>query len=70
MTWKTTFLFAVASSLLAPSVAQGESLPFAGLDDLRGPYEGTGMFGEALHVQPLGYTWPKRTNGAPKGKSC
>ena len=60
MTWKTTFLFAVASSLLAPSPARGESLPFSGLDDLRGPYEGTGAFGEALHVQPLGTAgnWP------------
>lgn len=50
----------MASSLLAPSAARGESLPFAGLDDLRGPYEGTGMFGEALHVQPLGMAgnWP------------
>ena len=60
MTWKTTFLFAVASSLLVPSPAAGESLPFSGLDDLRGPYEGTGAFGEALHVQPLGTAgnWP------------
>ena len=50
----------MASSLLAPSPARGESLPFSGLDDLRGPYEGTGAFGEALHVQPLGTAgnWP------------
>ena len=40
--------------------AEGASLPFAGLDDLRGPYEGTGVSGEALHVQPLGDAggWP------------
>ena len=40
--------------------AGGASLPFAGLDDLRGPYEGTGVSGEALHVQPLGNAegWP------------
>ena len=23
-----------------------------------------------IRTQPLGYTWPKRANGAPKGKSC
>ena len=34
--------------------AEGGSLPFEGLDDLRGPYEGTGASGEAFHVQPLG----------------
>ena len=40
--------------------AEGASLPFAGLDDLRGPYEGAGVSGEALHVQPLGDAggWP------------
>lgn len=60
VTWKTTFLFAVASGLWALAPAAGESLPFSGLDDLRGPYEGTGAFGEALHVQPLGAAgnWP------------
>ena len=40
--------------MLTFSPAGGESLPFAGLNDLRGPYEGTGIFGEALYVQPLG----------------
>ena len=60
VTGKLTFFLAVASGLLASSLAEGESLPFAGLDDLCGPYEGTGVFGEALHVQPLGAagTWP------------
>ena len=50
----------VASGLWAFAPAAGESLPFSGLDDLRGPYEGTGAFGEALHVQPLGTAgnWP------------
>ena len=40
----------------------GASLPFEGLDDLRGPYEGTGAFGEALYVLPLGKAgnWPIR----------
>jgi len=40
----------------------GASLPFEGLDDLRGPYEGTGAFGEALYVLPLGMAgdWPIR----------
>ena len=23
-----------------------------------------------IRTHPLGYTWPKRANGAPKGKSC
>ena len=42
------------------TATEGASLPFAGLDDLRGPYEGTGVAGEALHVQPLGNAgnWP------------
>ena len=42
------------------SSVKGESLPFAGLDDLRGPYEGTGISGDAFHVQPLGHAgaWP------------
>ena len=50
----------MASGLLVFSPAAGASLPFAGLDDLRGPYEGTSVFGEALHVQPLGRAgnWP------------
>ena len=50
------------SSLWACPSAEGESLPFAGLDDLRGPYEGTGAFGEALFVLPLGSAggWPIR----------
>ena len=40
----------------------GASLPFEGLDDLRGPYDGTGAFGEALYVLPLGKAgnWPIR----------
>ena len=59
VTWKLK-LFLAVSSLWAFTPAEGVSLPFAGLDDLRGPYEGTGMFGEALHVQPLGRAgkWP------------
>ena len=50
----------LAFSLSALSPAEGASLPFAGLDDLRGPYEGTGVSGEAFHVQPLGDAggWP------------
>ena len=40
--------------LWALSSAEGGSLPFEGLDDLCGPYAGTGSSGEALHVQPLG----------------
>lgn len=40
--------------------AEGGSLPFEGLDDLCGPYEGTGASGEAFHVQPLGDAGPWR----------
>lgn len=36
------------------AAAKGASLPFAGLDDVRGPYEGTGSGGEVLHVFNLG----------------
>ena len=52
--------FAIILCLWTSLSAVGESLPFAGLDDLRGPYEGTGVSGEALHVQPLGDAgkWP------------
>ena len=54
--------FALLLCLWALSPAGGESLPFAGLDDLRGPYEGIGVSGEALHIQPLGDAggWPIR----------
>ena len=60
MTWKWKFVMSVASALWAFTPTTGESLPFAGLDDLRGPYEGTGVSGEALYVQPLGMAggWP------------
>ena len=52
--------FAIVLCLWTLLSAEGASLPFAGLDDLRGPYEGTGVSGEALHVQPLGDAggWP------------
>ena len=46
--------FGLLLLLWAVSSAEGGSLPFEGLDDLRGPYEGTGVSGEAFHVQPLG----------------
>ena len=46
--------FALLLGLLALPPAEGGSLPFEGLDDLRGPYDGTGASGEALHVCPLG----------------
>ena len=51
---------AVLLGLWALSSVEGGSLPFAGLDDLRGPYEGTGASGSALRVQPLGDAgrWP------------
>ena len=60
VTWKRKLFLATVCSLGAFAPTAGESLPFAGLDDLRGPYEGTGAFGEALHVQPLGMagSWP------------
>ena len=32
----------------------GESLPFERLDDIRGPFEGTGIRGDALYVRELG----------------
>ena len=32
----------------------GESLPFERLDDIRGPFEGTGVKGDALYVHELG----------------
>ncbi len=57
---RRSFALAFFLRVLLPAV--GESLPFAGLDDLRGPYEGTGVSGEAFHVQPLGDAggWPIR----------
>ena len=47
-------IFGLLLLLWALPSAEGGSLPFDGLDDLRGPYEGTGASGEAFHVQPLG----------------
>ena len=57
---KSTFRLLVATLLLAVSAACGESLPFTRLDDVRGPYDGTGKAGEALFVCPLGNAggWP------------
>ena len=57
------FLAAVATTWLLPFLtAAGESLPFAGLDDLRGPYDGVGAAGDALYILPLGDAggWPIR----------
>ena len=46
--------------LLAFAHAGGASLPFAGLNDIRGPYEGTGSAGEVLYVCRIGDAgkWP------------
>ena len=54
---------AVALPLLLPILAVvGESLPFRNLDDIRGPYTGTGANGEALYICELGDAghWPIR----------
>ena len=61
MVWLRVLLVALLC-LHAFSHVGGASLPFEGLDDLRGPYEGTGTFGEALYVLPLGKAgnWPIR----------
>ena len=61
MVWLRVLLVALLC-LHAFSHVGGASLPFEGLDDLRGPYEGTGAFGEALYVLPLGKAgnWPIR----------
>ena len=55
-------LSAAATCLLPFLTAAGESLPFAGLDDLRGPYDGVGAAGDVLYVCPLGDAggWPIR----------
>lgn len=52
--------FAFVLSALLP--VAGESLPFMELDDIRGPYAGTGASGDALYVYPLGKagSWPIR----------
>ena len=49
-------------ALLASMPSAGASLPFEGLDDIRGPYEGVGAMGEVLYVCPLGNAggWPIR----------
>ena len=54
-------LFLIAmTGMLAVSPACGESLPFARLDDLRGPYEGVGAAGDAFYIHALGKAgkWP------------
>lgn len=60
MTGRFCQFSALLFGLWASFPAEGASLPFAGLDDLKGPYEGTGASGEALHVQRLGDAggWP------------
>jgi len=60
MEHKSTSRLWGALLLLAASTVLGESLPFSGLDDVRGPYEGIGKVGEALFVCPLGKAggWP------------
>ena len=52
--------FALILPVLLP--VAGESLPFTELDDIRGPYVGTGAAGDALYVHPLGMVgkWPIR----------
>ena len=51
-----------AVALWAFMPSGGASLPFDGLDDLRGPYDGVGAMGEVLYVCPLGNAggWPIR----------
>ena len=51
---KSSSCIALILGLLALPPAEGGSLPFEGLDDLRGPYDGTGASGQALYVCPLG----------------
>lgn len=48
--------------LMTFAYARAESLPFARLDDLRGPYYGVGANGDALYIHPLGNAgaWPIR----------
>ena len=52
----------VVALLLAAHFVHGESLPFERLDDLRGPYDGTGAAGDAFYMFPLGTAgaWPIR----------
>ena len=54
MVWVSRVELALLAGFCVISHAVGESLPFSGLDDLRGPYDGTGVLGEALYVQPIG----------------
>ena len=59
---KSANLFAtmMAIGMLAALSACGESLPFARLDDLRGPYDGVGAAGDAFYIHALGKAgkWP------------
>ena len=48
-------ILAFACLLLSIALqSAGESLPFERLDDIRGPFEGTGIRGDALYVRELG----------------
>ena len=48
-------IFALAFfSVLVALQSTGESLPFERLDDIRGPFEGTGVKGDALYIHELG----------------
>ena len=43
----------IVSALIA-GLSKAESLPFDGLDDIRGPFEGTGIRGDAFYMLALG----------------
>lgn len=43
----------IVSALIA-GLSKSESLPFDGLDDIRGPFEGTGIRGDAFYMLALG----------------